>query len=346
MPTAVDSLQQLFQKLLKLPEQEEQQPYLVLIQHSLSFAIRQASTAEDDADEKLYRRAGLRTPAENATRDWEGGHLWLKHITTTLQNDSACLLWLQTSTRILPEWLSRTAARIIDVSSDPWGWDSEESLNLNRLDAIVESLETTVAQLRHSRHENEQSDPFRVPLVVETLTPLLVRHGLTRSIQFLKRMQQIPGVCPLVIPVLTENLTSKQHHLLEDLAQAVLWLHEGEAVLLRQGVREKGNMVRENLNYQIVIDNRGIKKIKVVSDEKDSSRQEQADEVSVEATPSISTSSRKAPQRPKVQLQLEEEAPKKTSTAEAATTPQIYMQDDDPEFEDYDEEDPDDDLEI
>ena len=51
--------------------------------------------------------------------------------------------------------------------------------------------------------------------------------------------------------------------------------------------------------------------------------------------------------RTKVQLQLEEEdsAPAQ-ATKPSPNTPHIFLQDDDPEFADYDEEDPDDDLDI
>jgi hypothetical protein len=73
-----------------------------------------------------------------------------------------------------------------------------------------------------------------------------------------------------------------------------------------------------------------------------------------------STASRSQPSvtpsagRARVQLKLEDEDGKTPSLAAATlatsmppvSAPLIYMQDDDPEFDDYDEEDPDDDLDI
>jgi hypothetical protein len=158
-----ECLEQLFHKLLAVADinidtdtdtqqqqqtqtRQQQQPYLFLVQHTQSFPTRQTATTATKKDEAVYRRAGLRTPAENAKRDFAAGQLWLQYIVNELQQESADILWVQTSSRRLPVWLvqqtttqttavSSAAARssnsniiqVIDAAAvDAFGWDNDD----------------------------------------------------------------------------------------------------------------------------------------------------------------------------------------------------------------------------
>jgi len=398
--TKNDSLEQLFHKLLSLPEasasstlsstpqQQQQSPYLFLVQHSQSLQTRQTAAAvQHQQDESVYRRAGLRTPAETAARDWQAVHLWLPYIVGELQKEQPCtVLWVQTSSRSTPAWLAKNTRRVtvLDASAtDPFGWDDDDSNHnshdkggglLNDLDQLATAIEERIRTLQQQQQQpfdqsNSNSDSNHTPIVLESLTPLLLRHGLRRTMHFLQRLSQTAR--PVVAAVLTESIPAAQHQALEDLAQAVLCLAAGQAVLLRQGVRETGNLVRENLPYRIVTDAKTTERRLVVmvdtvlndiateASEPGTTSATAAGPVSAAAAAPTVTAASAAVARPKKMQLQDDDGPRKqvataartTATVTAATTssaggPRIFLQDDDPEFEDYDEEDPDDDLDL
>jgi hypothetical protein len=444
-----ECLEQLFHKLLAISELESDsdshqpnQPYLFLVQHTQSFHTRQtaATTAHrNDKDEAVYRRAGLRTPAENARRDFAAGQLWLQYIVNELKKEqSTDILWVQTSSRRWPVWLNKTAVRsaaargsssssskiqVMDAAAvDPFGWDDDNESSssstglLNDLDHLATCIENHVRETVNARkHQSPESstEPAsispaitttkRIPIVLESLTPLIMRHGLDRTVRFLERLCRT-AACPLIVAVRTETLLEVQHQVLEDLAQATLCLRQGEAVLLRQGVREKGHMVRENLPYRMTSSSSAVDggsctgstgsttgvltRLQVISAEEEDARptgggggSEPTDyEHTVPEAPvalqalslaananttaanptAAATALNTSNNRPKVKMELQDDdGPRKQVTLAAesssssssaipdkASTAHIYIQEDDAEYQDYDEEDPDDDLDI
>lgn len=339
----------------------------------------------DDETAALYRLAGLRTPAECAARDLEGGYLWLKHLTNRLCCEyPSGVVWLATTTTTpattttaswaAPPAQQRDVLKVVDAASDPFGWDNgcageEESsvANVGNLDSVVERIRDEVSGVLAAAADGEgaaNTPAAPVPLVIQSLTPILQIHGLARTLRFLKSVSSL--CCPVVVPALTELLTPSQHRQLEDTANALLCLHGGEAVLLREGVRERGNVVRENLPFRIVpdADRPGERMVEITAEKEDVTERggETVDSLVGKGDEGVA-SSQSASSRRKVRLKLEDEEVvgrgeggsrrtgenEASSTAAAATAspaPRIYLQDDDPEFEDYDEEDPDDDLDI
>lgn len=405
-----ECLEQLFHKLLAVAESESDQPYLFLVQHTQSFQTRQTATTLRK-DETVYRRAGLRTPAENAKRDFAAGALWLQYIVGELKKEATDILWIQTSSRRLPEWLQTATTRssstiqVMDVAAvDAFGWDDDDDETtkesssglLNDLDHLATCIENHVKETVNARkQQSPKSEPAssstptatasaqRIPIVIESLTPLFMRHGMERTICFLERICQT-AACPVIVAVRTETLAAVQHCVLEDLAQATLCLLSGEAVLLRQGVREKGNMVRENLPYRMTSVDGGtssgvLTRLQVVSLDDADSQLVSGMETDLEhvvpevpvalqalslaananttaANPTAAatnTNTNTNTNRSKVKLELQDDdgprkvAPQESSpSTEKASTAHIYIQEDDAEFQDYDEEDPDDDLDI
>lgn len=334
-----DCLQQLFQKLhTSVPSRD----YVLLLQHSFSFDLRQQ--AIDDKDHDVYRRAGLCTPDKNAARDLEGGSAWLDHITMLLCREFGTVLWLRTlPTRFRPADVSNLS--IIDAASDPFGWNVESGVTLEDLNFLVKAVQSKVESIRAEL----DNDNVQVPLVIQSLTPLVQRHGLIPMLRLLDELKSV--CCPVIVPVLAEAHNDEDHRRLEDASQAILWLFEGEACLLRQGARERGNLIRETIPYDIVTNDRGARTIEIVSEATVHSTP--SDVVNGEwASKSMSDTvgdSMTAPvdvgQRLKVHLKLEEQDGPRHDSADNKK-PHIYIDDDDPEFDDFDEEDPDDDLDI
>jgi hypothetical protein len=342
---SVDPFQELFRKLRIYSlssDDDKAKPYLVLIQHSLSFQLRQQASSA--ADETVYRRAGLRTPPENAQRDLEGGQLWMKHVTQQMSRETD-VLWVRTNTRRLPSWVQEVSnLQVIDAAKDPFGWneDADNTVNLEDLNTIVRAVESHL----------ETHQPCRSGLVIETLSPILQRHGINQTVRLIKTLKRL--VSPIVISVLSESLNLTQHMTLKDLAEAVLSIEGGDATLLRKGVRERDNVVRESLQFKIAANRQGQRCIHLLdaSDEKPQPDDVPADDKpTAENNEGIGASRRHNYKQTKIQLHMEEDGDGKASQVAAppvpqSGTPQIFMDDDDPEYDDYDEDDPDDDLDI
>ena len=184
-------------------------------------------------------------------------------------------------------------------------------------------------------------------------------------------------VVVVVVPVMVDTLTPRQHRALEDTVQAILVAQSGELTFLRRGVRERGNLLRDSLPFTIRPDpsqqqlpqlhlplqpkdddKNNLNDNDVTKGNKDESRStsrttDHRNRQPHTPLPTSSSTTSTGRRRQPIQLQLENDDPPrqrqpKTAATVATTThrPRIYMEDDDPEFDDMDEEDPDDDLDI
>ena len=432
-----DFLARLLQGAASSDSDDDSCCYLLLIQHSRSLALRvMTEEQQQQQNAAVYRRAKLRTPHENARRDWQAGALWLEHVIGRLlgqqkspeeaSSHSSRLILLQTNptTTALAEISERIET--INLAVDPWGWDDDDdddddsvcspssdaaaaAVNLNNLGAIVQAVQNALSKIQQQQQQAQGSSEttYSTPIVLDSLGPLLMRHGFGKTLQFIRTLLlcHLPQkkeegflrrlvVGPVLVPVQVDGrlLTTRQHQMLEDLASAVLCLNHGQATLVRQGVREKDNLVQSLLPYEIVVvaaanddddatktgGGRSTTMIRVLSrdaapgpplesfiEEKDPQHVANHHRTRNTPTPTTTTTtssikpnsgSMKTDRRAKIQLELEQDgAPPKpnhilssgTSTAKATTLPpRIFLQDDDPEYDDYDEEDPDDDLDI
>jgi hypothetical protein len=363
--------------------QPDHSSYRILLQHTTGLTTRlQAanSTFKDNSmsrqldDEIVYRRAGLRTPAESALRELFGGAAWLVSLleagvetTTTL---TVCFIrTLSRPSWVPPELLSKLT--VVDASHNPWGWDDDtelhddgvhKSVQLQDLPHLYDVLRRVVTDL--------EGKP--VMLVWESLAPLIMVHGFDQVLRFLEALDKpVSGDATAdrilqIWPIRTETLTPSQHAKLEDAANALMNLNRGEMTMMRQGVRESGNIVREIMPFRLVPrdDTTGGNSLlpfrleeqeenKGGGDGKDppalrdeQSRPDSAPTHSHEHKPPESQ-----PGRSKMRLQHEPDDQPASRTSKAGgevndLRPRIFLQDDDPEFDDMDEEDPDDDLDI
>lgn len=212
-----------------------------------------------------------------------------------------------------------------------------------------------------------QPDKAASWIFIESLQPLLLFHGFDATYAFLQKLlsSSLSRTLTLVVPIIVNNnsfLTPAQHRVLEDAAWGILCTHEYPATLVRRGIRESSNALRETLEYRVnVVENEdGDSTIPngtwltlelMNTDTNDDSGgkndpvQEKEEEGSELATKS----------RGKVQLHFETDDPVSTSHS---TKPRIYLQDNDPDkrttadalyyYSDEEEEleDPDDDLDL
>mmetsp|Transcript_18885 Transcript_18885/g.27934 ORF Transcript_18885/g.27934 Transcript_18885/m.27934 type:complete len:334 (+) Transcript_18885:64-1065(+) len=317
-------------QLLSSLQKDQENPYLLLIQHSFSFQQRQRAASSVGADLSVYQQANVLTPAERAQRD-ACGSIWPAELASTYTKD--IVVWVQTIAGTIPE-----KCCVIFSASDPLGWDTEKietssSSNLGNL----EDLSMEIIELANTVPSNI--------IVFDSLTQLLMMHGLGGVLLFLQRL--LKSSLTIIAPIFREMLTSSEHVLLEDLANALLVLEDGVATLLRQGVRERGNLMREEVLYEITNQNR----LKLLSfegkiDDSEERKVRTSEETIKEGGKGISLASSSGHEKPgKIVLKIEEESgenPEPYPTGQ----PKIYLEDDDPEFDDLDEEEPDDDLDI
>lgn len=316
--------------------------YRILLQstHGLSTRIQAAEAVENP---QVYQRAGVPTPAETAIKDSLGGYAWLEHLVELAQKHNH-LVWVATKSQQSPITsnlfnLSKddnANISVINAAVDPWGWDEDckEGPNLQNLQELHRLLSSTMQQ------------KSSVVLAWESLTPLISAHGFDTTHEFIVSLES----CMQIWPIRIEMLTPLQHSILEDDAQALLHLKGGEMTMIRQGVRERGNILRETLPFsleggklvELEIDDTATSSIGEDAKDKNSAK----DKSSMSSIPPTAASvSNPGGTSRKIQLKMEDDdEPKKTETS--ASRPRIYLQDDDPEFDDMDEEDPDDDLDI
>ncbi len=368
-----------------------------MLQTSYSLTTR-ITAAEPVENPHLYKRAGLATPPERAIRDIHGAGetawlLRLVELATKQQqrqkasdsgssaSESVSIIYVTTKSRPqnyslveeLPQDV-RGKVQVLDLGSrDPFGWDEEEMTpgdgsapfaNMNNLQEVYQRLKM------------EFNDRKSVILIWQSLTPLMVVHGFKKVLRLLCALPP----CLQIWPVNTQLMTPTQHAQLEDVSNAILHLQGGEMNIIRQGIRERGNVLRQKLPFQLEAIATGThvgQRYRIVQESEDEERKNEGDgddhngkPVNVErdeygskvnkATPETTNKnkevsrsdgrSRGAPLRIEENDGGRNESPGGNLSSEqepaAPSRPRIYLQDDDPEFDDFDEEDPDDDLDI
>ncbi len=364
-----------FQQWAAQQRQQSSSSYRILLQTSYSLHNR-ICAAEPVENSHIYHRAGQRTPSEQATRDILGGgdSGWLLHLMELAAHVASpeqrvSILYISTKPQQtrpadvileLPQEY-QTRIRVLDLATnDPWGWNSENDSgeregsadSTSKLNPGMNNL-----SLLYQRIQREISEAGSKPMILiwQSLSPLILVHGFPKLLRWL---QGLPP-CLQIWPVHQDGLTPQQHALLEDAANALLCLQGGEMTVIREGIRERGNVLRQNLSFHLVPTVGPSIRYRVVEGAQEGERVAQKGEpegknVEHEAGDKGNIASNPKRLRPHLELRLEEEnnvsiKTNKSVNGNDATQlrlPKIYLQDDDPEFDDLDEEDPDDDLDI
>lgn len=371
--------------------------YRIVLQTSYSLTTR-ITAAEPVENPHLYKRAGLATPPERAIRDIHGAGetawlLRLVELATKQQqrqkgsdsdssaSDSVSVIFLTTKSRSqnyslieeLPQD-ARSKVQVLDLGSrDPFGWDEEEKTSRDGNDTSS-TLNMTNLQEVYQRLKTEFDSRKSVILVWQSLTPLIVVHGFKKVLRLLCALPP----CLQIWPVNTQMMTPAQHAQLEDASNAILQLQGGEMNIIRQGIRERGNVLRQKLPFQLeaIATDRDIgQQYRIIQESEDEERKNEGDGddhngkpvnderdaygskvTTATETPTNKEVSRSDGRSRGAPLRIEEnDGGRNESTSgnlssekepAAPSRPRIYLQDDDPEFDDFDEEDPDDDLDI
>jgi hypothetical protein len=331
----------------------------------------------DNEHQHLYIRAGLRTPAENSIREIVGGHLWLHYllelVLTKLEAPSPPhVVWIPTKSTSTFPFQNHPNVTVLKTAIDPWGWeedkeDDDSSIQWNDLSKLKQAILDQIQM-------QTQATPQRKTVIIwESLTPLLLRHGLSKTLSFLGQLVPDTTATLMILPIRTESLNPLQHAQLEDFCQCVLWLQQGEMTLVRQGIRETGNIVRETLPFSLELlqgttttnnhhryrlveleqeEGVVVAKLEIATDPSHAAAAggpTSTDAPGGTVTPHVRPSAAAAASssKPKkIQLQMEEDTPP-AAAPQSSNRPRIFLQDDDPEFDDFDEEDDlDDDLDM
>jgi len=309
-------------------------PYLLLVQHSLAFSQRHSA----HVDGEIYKRANVRTPSQNACRDSMGSAL-LEYIVERYVAATGSVLWVETNQTV---GISMSKSiRVLSAAVNPFGWDGPEGDTLENLENLYDSIVACTSP--------EKSNT----IVFESMTPILIRHGLETTIRFLRKVL-INTKSTVVAPILMESLSAVQHRALEDMAQAALFLHGGDLTLIRKGVRERGNTVREIVPFSVDVSSGKATILITNDDESDAENPDTAKKLAqpiepaapVVLSPPAKTSGIKKSGKILLQMDDDVDIPNTSKLPAGSNKPNIFIQDDDPEYDDLDEEDPDDDLDI
>ncbi|KAL7480551.1 hypothetical protein ACHAW6_006242 [Cyclotella cf. meneghiniana] len=274
--------------------------------------------------------------------------------------------------------LFRQYGAVVDLASNPFGW-AEEPMDavsdgfiteskMNNLQSIANVIRAAAVRVENHRKipqnapSQKQYGQQPIPIIFDSLTPLLSLHGVHNVVLLLQSFKQAalasqPSILsPVVAPILYESMRPSDHRSLEDIADALLSLQlmqierqnseiaSGVLDVVRRGGSGNGlggKLMQDCIPVHIMaaieyssINGRNFdardKFYWILDCHNNSSQKKQSPNEHGDA-----------PRR-----NSESEAKQSAENAQPTPRPRIYLEDDDPEFDDLDEEDPDDDLDL
>lgn len=309
--------------------------------------------------------------------------------------------------------LFRQNGACVDLSSNPFGWNNDEEnyedsnnhcnnnsfvtkATMSNLQSLASAIRQAASNIIISRSKGEAVDNISkdqksksegnlqsqqpIPIIFETMTPLLQLHGVERITVLLKSLGRMTilddnsnnstslVLSPIIVPVLYESICLSDHRTLEDCADAMVSLKYMDTVtsattsidaldakddkdivvvtgvmdLVRRGGGGNGGLGGKLMRHCVPIhilrskttttmrDLRNSCYWIVGSDDKNDTRQEGEEDDDV-------TEKGKTDMRSSHNTALDQSPT--SSAAPKSSRPQIYLQDDDPDFQDYDEDD-------
>jgi len=293
--------------------------------------------------------------------------------------------------------LFRRNGACVDLNSNPFGWndqDEEENQNscnnnslfstkatLSNLQSIATAIRQAASRIVSKEGQSQQQQQQPIPIIFDSLTPLLHLHGAERITILLKSLGRTTtttpqlhdnnnnnnasssSLCvlsPIIAPVLYESICLSDHRTLEDCADAMVSLNlidsttttstnyaiegkddnsvvvvSGVLDLIRRGGGGGGNglggkLMRHCVPVQI------LRSLSTTGDLRDgcywiidSGDSDNGDDDAAEkGRKQTSSTSRTEPIMGQSQ-----------SKDSSSSRPKIFLEDDDPEFQDYDEDD-------
>ena len=143
--------------------------------------------------------------------------------------------------------LFRQNGAVVDLNSNPFGWNDENEdennccINSFSIKATLNNLLLIAIAIRqaasHIDSSEQQSSQQPIPIIFDTLTPLLHLHGAERITILLKSLGRTTApldnsnntsssiLSPIIAPVLYESICLSDHRTLEDCADAMVSLN-------------------------------------------------------------------------------------------------------------------------
>ena len=134
----------------------------------------------------------------------------------------------------------RRHGAIVDIASNPFGWEDEQDENdgglvvysrIDKLQSVANAVRRAATTLRgrHDCRSIEENSFQPVPVVLDSLTPLLNHHGVEKVALLLESFglstDKQAVLSPIIASVLCESIRPSDHRRLEDLADAMVQLH-------------------------------------------------------------------------------------------------------------------------
>jgi len=298
--------------------------------------------------------------------------------------------------------LFRRNGACVDLNSNPFGWNDElkteqESKNNNDTFSTkatlnnLQSIATAIRQAASRIQSNEQQSQQPIPIIFDSLTPLLHLHGAQRIAILLKSLGRtsslldnnnnnnnnnnssssgnttpLSSLSPIIVPILYESISPSDHRTLEDCADAMVHLNlmdsstttssanfnveakDDNSVVVVSGVMDLvrrggggsnglgGKLMRHCVPVHIL---RSVSTATMMGDLRDScywivgsdnTDDNERDGDATEKKGKKQTSST----LPSTAVELGQ-----SQSTENSSRPKIYLEDDDPDFQDYDEDD-------
>lgn len=372
---------------LTRPQEKENVPYVVLMQHSYALPNRIIASEPTKANEQMiYKNAGLETPKVTCSMDLTG-YLWIQKVWKECIDrcDGRVIIVKCLDNQMMDDssrsWVGKHGV-VIDACSDPLGWNLDDRIqnessthgiihSTMQLQCMLNAIRNAVDIINRSCVDINDRSQRPIPILFDTGSPLIIHHGVDKVSLFLTALKQtVKGVSPVILPTLNESMILRDRRLLEDHADGLISLQNGVMTIVKRSARS-GGMVSGGLSIGLRL-SKEIQKFEIQngllhlksSSSKDSNLnhakihmgreiQEHVEkEADIHATSNLGAGSNINHSLCVSRITLkheqddDEEATRDMPQKQIINKPTIYMQDNDPELEDFDEDEPDDDLDI
>jgi len=283
--------------------------------------------------------------------------------------------------------LFRQNGACVDLNSNPFGWNEDNNnhnscndddsfstkATLNNLQSIAVAIRQAASRIEESNSEQQSKQP--IPIIFDSLTPLLHLHGAERITILLKSLGRTSppldssssssstnsSLClsPIIAPILYESICLSDHRTLEDCADAMVQLNlmdststptnyaieakDDNSVVVVSGVMDLirrggggsnglgGKLMRHCVPVHI------LRSLSTIGDLRDGCYWI-IDNGDDDNTVRDGNTTEKKGKKQTSSSSATDEMGQSQST-DNSSRPKIYLEDDDPDFQDYDEDD-------
>jgi hypothetical protein len=189
---------------------------------------------------------------------------------------------------------------IVDASTDPLGWDATTNdqssstvstpynnhhsipkcnciipSRIDNLNQLVQSIQEAIQPILVQRNQTMMEGHHHIPIIIDSITPLLIYHGVATTINFLQTLRHwhwsnnttidstLPPtttnataasttlLSPIIAPILKESLLPQHHKIMEDsVADAIVSLDGDRATIIRKSVTS-GKVTKEEQFFSV-----------------------------------------------------------------------------------------------